>query len=107
MTDKFVTIAKADDVPIGEARVVEVSGQRVALCNVDGTFYAVADTCSHDNGPLGAGKLDGCAIICPRHGAKFDVRDGSVLQMPAAYPVRSYTTRLDNGNVQIDMGETD
>ncbi len=62
MADGFVTVAKADDVPSGEARVVVVAGRRVALCNVDGTFHAVDDTCTHDNGPLGAGTLDGCAI---------------------------------------------
>ncbi|MBI3872943.1 MAG: non-heme iron oxygenase ferredoxin subunit [candidate division Zixibacteria bacterium] len=103
MADQFVTVAKAADVPVGAARVVEVRGQRLALCNVNGTIYVIDDTCTHDDGPLGEGAIDGFAIECPRHGARFDVRTGAVLRMPAAYPIRSYPTRIVNGDVQINL----
>lgn len=82
-----------------------ISGTRLALCNVDGTIYAIDDTCTHDDGPLGEGKLHGNAIECPRHGARFDVRTGAVLQMPAAYPVKSYKTRVQDGIIQIELEE--
>jgi 3-phenylpropionate/trans-cinnamate dioxygenase ferredoxin subunit len=107
MAANFVAVAKAGDVPAGEARVVTVAGNRLALCNVDGRIYAIDDTCTHDDGPLGSGHLDGCAIECPRHGARFDVRDGRVLRMPAAFPVRSYPARIVNDEIQIDMGNED
>jgi 3-phenylpropionate/trans-cinnamate dioxygenase ferredoxin subunit len=107
MSDNFVTVAKLGDIPLGEARVVTAAGKRLAVCNVDGQVYAIDDTCTHDDGPLGSGALDGHAIECPRHGAKFDVRDGHVLQMPAAFPVRSYPARIVNDEIQIDIGSDD
>jgi 3-phenylpropionate/trans-cinnamate dioxygenase ferredoxin subunit len=102
---EYITVGKAADIPAGQARVVVVHGRRVALCNVDGAFYAVDDTCTHDDGPLGEGTLDGFAIQCPRHGARFDVRTGAVLRMPAAFPIRSYKTRIENGEVQVELEE--
>jgi len=102
---QFVAIADAVDIPQGEARVILHDGWRYAVCNVDGAFHVVDDTCTHDDGPLGEGKLDGCAIVCPRHGARFDVRDGRVLSMPAAYPIRAYETRVTNGKVEIGLSQ--
>ena len=107
MSGGFIAVAKVSDVPVGAARVVEAAGKRIALCNVGGQFYAIDDTCTHDDGPLGDGTLDGWAIECPRHGARFDVRDGRVLQMPAAYPVRSYPTLIVNGEIQVEIGSED
>lgn len=106
MAEKFVTVAKTGDIPVGEARVVDVPehDSRLALCNVEGVIYAIDDTCTHDDGPLGAGRLDGHAIECPRHGARFDVRDGRVLRMPAAFPVRAYATRVIDGDIQVNLG---
>lgn len=100
----FVSIAPADVAP-GQARVVIHEGWRYAVCNVEGTYHVVDDTCTHDDGPLGEGKLEGCAIVCPRHGARFDVRDGKVLSMPAAYPIRAYPTRVEKGQVQVGFTE--
>ena len=107
MADNFVTVARVTDIPSGEARVITAAGKRLAVCNVEGSIYAIDDTCTHDDGPLGSGKLDGHAIECPRHGARFDVRDGHVLQMPAAFPVQSYPTRIVNDEIQIDIGSDD
>jgi 3-phenylpropionate/trans-cinnamate dioxygenase ferredoxin subunit len=99
----FVAIAQADEVAPGQVKVVTHDGRRYAVCNVDGEFHVVDDTCSHDDGPLGEGQLDGCAVICPRHGARFDVRSGAVLSMPAAFPIRAYETRVEEGRVQIRL----
>ena len=106
MAENYITVANATDVPVGAARVVAAAGKRLALCNVDGTVYAIDDTCTHDDGLLGSGTLDGFAIECPRHGARFDVRDGRVLQMPAAFPVRSYPTRIVDGEIQVNIEES-
>jgi 3-phenylpropionate/trans-cinnamate dioxygenase ferredoxin subunit len=99
----FVAIAQADEVVPGQVKVVTHAGRRYAVCNVDGEFHVVDDTCSHDDGPLGEGELDGSAVICPRHGARFDVRSGAVLSMPAAFPIRAYETRVKEGRVQIRL----
>ena len=74
---KFVKVASVTDIPPGTKQIVEVDGIEVVVVNLDGQFYAVEDVCTHDGGPLGEGKLDGCQLICPRHGARFDVRTGA------------------------------
>ena len=102
----YVTIARAEDVASGQVKVVTHAGRRFAVCNVDGEFHVVDDTCSHDDGPLGEGQLDGHAVICPRHGARFDVRTGAVLSMPAAFPIGAYETRVEEGRVQIRLPST-
>jgi 3-phenylpropionate/trans-cinnamate dioxygenase ferredoxin subunit len=99
----FVAIVEADLVPPGQVKVVTHAGRRYAVGNVDGEFHVVDDTCSHDDGPLGEGELEGFEVICPRHGARFDVRSGAVLSMPAAFPIRAYETRVEEGRVQIRL----
>ncbi|MEW5701633.1 MAG: non-heme iron oxygenase ferredoxin subunit [Candidatus Zixiibacteriota bacterium] len=101
----FVRVARITDIPSDSARVFTVRGRRLALCHVDGTIYAVDDTCTHDGGPLGEGRLDNHAIECPRHGARFDVRTGAVVQMPAVFPIRTYPTRIENGEIAVDLGD--
>ena len=100
---RFVAVAQVSEVPPGQARVFEVEGLSLALCNVSGTFYAIDNLCTHDDGPLGSGQLLGTAIECPRHGARFDVRTGAVLRMPAVFPVRSYRTRVEGGKVLVEI----
>jgi len=102
MTDsEFVAIADVADIPRGTVRVVEHGRSRYAVCNADGEIYVVDDTCTHDDGPLGEGRLDGCAVVCPRHGAKFDIRTGAVMQMPAAFPIRVYESKIQDGRICI------
>jgi 3-phenylpropionate/trans-cinnamate dioxygenase ferredoxin subunit len=100
---KTVTLGPASEVVEGEARVFEADGIRIAVCKVDSKFYAVEDRCTHDDGPLGEGSLEGYAIECPRHGARFDVRDGSVLRMPAAFPVRTFPVREEAGQLLVEI----
>jgi 3-phenylpropionate/trans-cinnamate dioxygenase ferredoxin subunit len=100
---EFVKLAEAADVASGQVKVYEVQGRRIALCNVDGTFYAIDDVCTHDGGPLDQGELDGHQIECPRHGARFDVRSGRVLALPAVMPVRSYPVRVEDGVVKVGL----
>ena len=104
-TKKFVPVAKASEIPVGEARTFEVGPLSLAIANVGGTFHAIDNLCTHDDGPLGDGVLEGTAIECPRHGARFDVRTGAVLSMPAAYPVKSYPTRVEGDQVMVEIEE--
>ncbi len=100
---EFVTVAKHGDVPVGEARVFAVDGKHIALCNVDGTLYAIDDVCTHDGGPLGEGFLEGDQIECPRHGARFDVKTGKALTLPAVMPVNSYPVQLEGDEIKVQV----
>ena len=99
----YVRVAAVGDVRPGRARAVAAAGEHVLLCNVDGTLYAVADLCTHDRGPLGEGRLRGATIECPRHGARFDVRDGSVVALPAVRPLPTYPVRVVDGAVEVEL----
>ena len=99
----FVELAKTTDVGPGQIKVYEVEGLHIALCNVDGTFYAIDDVCTHDGGPLDQGELDGHQVECPRHGARFDVRSGRALTLPAVMPVRSYPVQVEDGVVKVGI----
>lgn len=97
----WVTAARAEEVPQGYAKVVEVDGQRLALCNVEGEYYCIDDVCTHDGGPLGEGELYDNQIECPRHGALFDVTTGQALTLPAVTPVDTHEVRLEGDEVQV------
>ena len=104
MAKAWVAVAIVDEIPPGETRVVETEFESIALCNVGGTFYAVQDLCTHDGGPLGEGTLDGCEIMCPRHGARFDVRTGAVLAPPAFSPIRTFPVRVtSDGTIEVEL----
>ena len=96
-----IPVARAGDIPSGEARVFEVDGLTLAVANVDGRFYAIDNVCTHDEGPLGSGELQGFAIECPRHGARFDIRTGAVLAMPATSPVATWQVKLEGDEIKV------
>jgi nitrite reductase/ring-hydroxylating ferredoxin subunit len=97
-------VGNLDEIDPGTARVVEVQGQSIALCRVeDGELYAIENRCTHDDGPLGEGELDGDRIECPRHGALFDVTTGRAVTLPAIGKVRCYAVSVDDGQVQIEV----
>ncbi len=82
-----------------------VDGQPVVICRVGDEFYAVEDRCSHDDEELGSGELEGCELICPRHGARFDVRDGTVTAPPAIYPIETFEVSVRHGKVYVSLDE--
>ena len=86
----------------GTTQRLMLDGVAVLLCNVDGEFYAIEDVCSHDGGALDQGELEGCRIICPRHGANFDVRTGEALTLPAILPLPTYKVRAEGDDIFID-----
>lgn len=97
----FVTVATTDEIPPGERIVVEIGRKWVAIFNVDNSYYAIEDRCTHDDGPLAEGILDGKVIECPRHGACFDITNGKVLSAPALVNVPSYQVRVEGNDVQV------
>src|SRR5215831_4226704 len=79
----YVKVARTNEVTPGQAKMVEVEGKKIALFNVDGSLYAIDDTCTHRGGPLSEGVLEGKQVTCPWHGATYDVTTGGVLGPPA------------------------
>ncbi len=107
-TRRWVDVGAADSVVEGEAKTFRVEATRVAVARANGQLYAVQDLCSHDDGPLGDGTLEEYAIVCPRHGAKFDIRTGAVLAMPAAAPIETFPVMEKDGRIQVavrDLGD--
>lgn len=100
---EFVEIAPSSELPNGERLFVEIEGKSIVIFNIADQFFAIADVCTHDDGPLGDGDLEGYNIVCPRHGAEFDVRTGKVMQMPAVVDVPAYPVKVEDGMIQIGM----
>ncbi len=99
----FVEITPADELSNGERLFVEIDGIPIVIFNISGAIFAIADLCSHDDGPLGDGDLTGFEITCPRHGASFDVRSGKVLSLPAIVDIPAYPVRLVDGQIQVGL----
>lgn len=91
------------DLEDGQLRVVETPYEQVLVCRVDGLYYAVENRCSHDDGTLSGGWLEGCEIECPRHGARFDVRTGKVLCMPAVVDIEAYTVEREGDELFVEV----
>jgi 3-phenylpropionate/trans-cinnamate dioxygenase ferredoxin subunit len=101
----FVKVATRGELPPGSRKLVEIDGRAIAVFNVDGAFHAIDDVCTHDGGPLAEGELNGCEIQCPRHGARFDVRTGRALCMPAIEPVAVHATELRGEDVYVAVDD--
>lgn len=96
----YVTVAQVNEIPPGSCRTVEVEGTYLALCNVDGTFRAVDNTCPHAGGPLGEGSLAGEVLECPWHGWRFNVRTGERPENPEIR-VACVEVRVQGESVQV------
>lgn len=97
----YETIANVNDIKKGKVKTFHVNGHDIALCNVEGTFFATQDLCTHDGGPLGEGELWDYNIECPRHGARFDVRSGQVTALPAMRPIKTFPVRVEGDDIQV------
>jgi 3-phenylpropionate/trans-cinnamate dioxygenase ferredoxin component len=100
---EFLQVVDASEIEPGGRIVIEIDGEPIALFNVDGKFYAIGDVCTHDNGPLAEGELIGYQLICPRHGARFDIRSGKALTLPAFVDTPWYPVRVVNGWIEIGL----
>jgi 3-phenylpropionate/trans-cinnamate dioxygenase ferredoxin component len=101
VTDGFQTVARVGEIPEGGVKVVRLDDQPVAVFHLHGGYYAIDDICTHDGGELASGTIDGSVIECPRHGARFDIRTGAVLCLPATAPVPTYTVRIVGEDIQV------
>lgn len=99
----FVEIAPASELPNGERLFVELGDMPIVVFNIAGQFFAIGDVCSHDDGPLGDGVIEGFNVVCPRHGAEFDIRTGKVMQMPAVVDIPAYPVIVRDGTIFIGI----
>jgi 3-phenylpropionate/trans-cinnamate dioxygenase ferredoxin component len=99
----FVKVAELDDLDEGELIAVEIDGEPVCLAKVDGTVYAFTGTCTHIGGPLQEGELDDDVVTCPWHGAQFNVRTGKVLRGPARQDIQTYSVRLEDDSILVNL----
>jgi 3-phenylpropionate/trans-cinnamate dioxygenase ferredoxin component len=95
-------VAKVSEIASGTTRRVLVDSVEILLCNVDGTIYAIEDVCTHDGGPLDQGELEGEHVVCPRHGATFDVRTGDALTLPAVLPLMTFEVSVEGDDIFVD-----
>jgi 3-phenylpropionate/trans-cinnamate dioxygenase ferredoxin subunit len=101
----FVRVAKVSDIPDPGKQIVEVDDRLVVVFHVAGQFYALDDVCTHDGGPLGEGALEGFCIACPRHGAKFDIRDGRAVTMPATRATVAHEVKIAGDDILVRLRE--
>lgn len=101
----FIRVARISDIPDPGKQLIEVDDRLVVLFHIGGSFYCLDDVCTHDGGPLGEGELCGHEIACPRHGAKFDVRTGRALTMPATEDTVAHDVKVEGGQVFIRIKE--
>src|SRR5512146_220964 len=101
----FIQVAAVSDLPDPGRQLVEVEDRIVVLFHVAGQFYCIDDVCTHDGGPLSEGKLAEFAIACPRHGAKFDIRTGKALTMPATEDTVAHEVKVENGQVFVRIND--
>jgi 3-phenylpropionate/trans-cinnamate dioxygenase ferredoxin subunit len=97
----WTRVARVEELPPGSRRVVDVDGVAVAVFNLGGDYCAIEDTCSHDGGELASGEVQGEEIVCPRHGARFNLRTGEVTAAPAYSAVAVFPVRVDAGWVEV------
>ena len=103
MTQEFIAVGKAGELPQGTMRRVDVRGRHILLVNVDGRVCAVDDTCTHEDASLSTGVLRGELVKCPLHGSRFNVCTGKALEEPAEKDLRTYAVREEGGRILIGL----
>jgi 3-phenylpropionate/trans-cinnamate dioxygenase ferredoxin component len=102
----YLELLPEDQIPEGERIFLEVEARSIMIFRLAGKLFAIADVCSHDNGPVGDGEIEGNEIICPRHGARFDIRTGKATSLPAMVDIPAYPLRVVGGMIEIGIPKT-
>ena len=102
MSENFVRVADTKDIQPSTMKAVELdNSQSICIANIDGKYYAIDNTCTHEGGPLADGTLEGYEVECPWHGSKFDVRTGAVTNPPATEPETTFEVKVDGNNILV------
>lgn len=97
----FIPVAGEDEIPDGERIFLEIDGEPVAVFNIAGKYFAIADVCSHDDGPVAEGEIVETEIECPRHGARFDLETGKARTLPAVVDIPAYPVKVEAGEILV------
>ena len=100
-----VVVGSVEDLPPGQVKIVRAGELSIGVYNAGGNLYAIEDRCTHDDGPLAEGdwEPDECVATCPRHGARFDIRTGRALSLPAYLPVATFPVRVEDGLITVEV----
>jgi 3-phenylpropionate/trans-cinnamate dioxygenase ferredoxin component len=100
---EFVKVASTSEIAPGQCRLFNVKGKQIVLFNVEGAFFALDNACTHEEGPLAEGDVEGYEVTCPWHGARFDIRTGEVLCPPAYDAVARYNVRVTGTDLEVEI----
>jgi 3-phenylpropionate/trans-cinnamate dioxygenase ferredoxin subunit len=100
---EYVSVADVEELGNGERIILEIDKHLIAVFNIAGEYFAIADVCSHDDGPVAEGELEDKEIECPRHGARFDLETGEALTLPAVVDIPAYPVRVEGGEIFIGL----
>lgn len=101
--NEFIPICKTFDVPASGVLCLEIEDRFVVVTRVNGEYFCIDDVCTHDGGTLSDGELADHCLVCPRHGAKFDVRTGDAVSMPATEGTISHTVKVVGDQVLVNL----
>jgi 3-phenylpropionate/trans-cinnamate dioxygenase ferredoxin subunit len=104
---EYVPVFNKDDLMNGERIFVDIDDLAIVVFNIAGDYFAIGDVCSHDDGPLGEGQIEGYEVICPRHGARFDIRTGNANTLPAVIDIPAYPVRIEGDQIEIGVPQTE
>jgi 3-phenylpropionate/trans-cinnamate dioxygenase ferredoxin subunit len=104
---EYVPVIHKEDLAEGERIFVEIDDLEIVVFNIAGGYFAIGDVCSHDDGPLGEGESDEYEVVCPRHGARFDIRTGKANSLPAVVDIPAYPIRIVGDQIEIGVPQTE
>ena len=103
MTKKWITVAKTDEIPVGDRKLLELNDSTpIAIFNLEGEYYTIEDRCPHQQLPLADGLMDNDEIICPFHGAQFNIKTGALTAPPACDNLVTFPTKVLGNDIQIE-----
>jgi 3-phenylpropionate/trans-cinnamate dioxygenase ferredoxin subunit len=105
MPSEIIDVCPVSELQPGQMKLVEWEDVEIGVFNCAGSYYAIEDRCSHDDGPLAEGPLDEsrCAVECPRHGSLFDLKTGKPLTLPAYEPVDTFTVIVEDDTIKLEV----
>jgi 3-phenylpropionate/trans-cinnamate dioxygenase ferredoxin subunit len=100
---EYVTIGEVNDLPPGERLFVAINEAQIIVFNLAGKLFAIGDVCSHDGNVLDDAPVEGWDVVCPRHGARFDIRNGKAISLPAVVDIPAYPVRVRDKHIEVGV----
>ena len=100
---EFVSVASVEELDSEERLLLDIDGSPIALFKIADEIFAIADICSHDDGPLAEGEVEGHEVVCPRHGAHFDLQSGKALTLPAVVDIPAYPVKIEGEDILVGV----